>query len=64
MAAVLDEDQLVEQKERQEQPGKAEDEEEKRRQQQVKLGRPRKPVQTSLGMTHKDDEEPRRWSSP
>ena len=64
MAAVLDEDQLVEQKERQEQPGKAEDEEEKRRQQRVKLGRPRKPVRTSLGVTHEDDEEPRRWSSP
>jgi chromatin segregation and condensation protein Rec8/ScpA/Scc1 (kleisin family) len=59
-----DEDQLVEQEERQEQPGEEEDEEEERRRQRVKLVRPRTPERTSLGMTHEDDEEPRRWSSP
>jgi hypothetical protein len=59
-----DEDQLVEQEERQERPGEEGDEEEERRRQRVKLGKPRTPERTSLGMTHEDDEEPRRWSSP
>ena len=52
------------QEERQERPGEEEDEEEERRRQCVKPGRPRTPEPTSLGMTHEDDEDPHRWSSP
>jgi hypothetical protein len=52
------------QEEQQERPDEEEDEEEERRRQRVKFRRPRTPKPTSLRMTHEDDEEPRRWSSP
>ncbi|KIM76552.1 hypothetical protein PILCRDRAFT_12776 [Piloderma croceum F 1598] len=52
------------QEERQERSDEEEDEEEERTRQRVKFRRPRTPKPTSLGVTHEDDEEPRRWSSP
>jgi hypothetical protein len=65
-----DEDQLArqerqeerQQEERQERPDEEGEEAERRR--RVKLGRPRTPEPIGLGMTHEDDEEPRRRSSP
>jgi hypothetical protein len=63
-----DEDQLArqerqeERQQRQERPDEEGEEAERRR--RVKLGRPRTPEPIGLGMTHEDDEEPRRRSSP